>query len=127
MALWLSSYEITMRIRLDKITRFIRKHSQYQCKGTLLADAGYYFEEDVPLYHIQSITVTSGALVNRPNALLGTSSGNLSAMKEFEHNIEILELDELYTIYLAKKLPLKDHLGNVQMRQNNVVDITLNR
>ncbi|GFT56169.1 15-hydroxyprostaglandin dehydrogenase [Trichonephila clavipes] len=79
-------------------------------------------EEDGPtnleqptLNHVQSDTMASAVLANHTRALQGTNRRSEPAMEESENDVGSLEQLLLYVDehYLARKVPLGDHLGKV--------------
>ncbi|GFT21385.1 15-hydroxyprostaglandin dehydrogenase [Trichonephila clavipes] len=67
------------------------------------------------LNHVQSDTMASAVLVDPTRALQGKNRVSGTAMEESENDVGSLERILLYADehYLAGKLPLGEHLGNV--------------
>ncbi|GFV04440.1 15-hydroxyprostaglandin dehydrogenase [Trichonephila clavipes] len=71
--------------------------------------------EQPTLNHVQSDTMASSVLDDPTLALQGTNRGSGKAMEESENDVGSLEQLLLHANehYLARKLPLGDHLGKV--------------
>ncbi|GFS79261.1 uncharacterized protein TNCV_4409281 [Trichonephila clavipes] len=85
-----------------------------RCRGTMHVK---YVEAQTPSHWCgrESDTIASAILADPTRALQGTNWGSGPDMEESENDVESLEQLLLYADehYLAGKLPLGDHLGNV--------------